>query len=62
MQILIDTTNPSKAAYFEALLADAGAVFVTPGELGIADEPQETGSTPEENARLKAFLRQSRGI
>ena len=60
MRILIGTTNPSKAAYFEALLADA--VFVTPGELGIADEPQETGRTPEENARLKAFLRQSRGI
>ena len=54
MQILIGTTNPSKIGYFETLLADADAVFVTPGELGIADEPQETGSTPEENARLKA--------
>ena len=30
MRILIVTTNPSKAAYFEALLADADAVFVTP--------------------------------
>ena len=62
MRILIGTTNPSKIAYFEMLFADADAAFVTPGELGIADEPQETGSTPEENARLKAFLRQSRGI
>ena len=30
MRILIVTTNPSKAAYFEALLADAGAAFVMP--------------------------------
>ena len=30
MRILIGTTNPSKAAYFEALLADAGAAFVMP--------------------------------
>lgn len=54
MRILIGTTNPSKAGYFEALLADAGATFITPRELGIAEEPQETGGTPEENARLKA--------
>lgn len=54
MRILIGTTNPSKVGYFETLLADADAVFVTPRELGIADEPQETGRTPAENARLKA--------
>lgn len=54
MQILIGTTNPSKAGYFETLLADTGATFVTPRELGIAEEPGETGVTPEENARLKA--------
>ena len=62
MRILIGTTNPSKVRYFEAMLADADVAFVTPGELGIADEPQGTGGTPEENARLKAFLRQSLGI
>ena len=62
MKILIGTTNPSKVRYFETLFADADTAFITPGELGIADEPQETGSTPEENARLKAFLRQSLGI
>lgn len=54
MRILIGTTNPSKAGYFETLLADTGAAFVMPRELGIADEPRETGGTPEENARLKA--------
>ena len=54
MQILIGTTNPSKVGYFEELLADADVSFVMPRDLGIADEPQETGGTPEENARLKA--------
>ena len=54
MRILIGTTNPSKASYFEALLADVDVTFVTPRDLGIADEPQETGVTPEGNARLKA--------
>ena len=54
MRILIGTTNPSKVRYFETLLADANAAFVTPRDLDIADEPQETGGTPEENARLKA--------
>lgn len=54
MRILIGTTNPSKVRYFEAMLADADVAFVTPGELGIEDEPQETGGTPEENAKLKA--------
>lgn len=54
MQILIGTTNPSKVAYFEELLADADVTFVTPRELGIADEPRETGHTPEENAKIKA--------
>lgn len=54
MKILIGTTNPSKVGYFEELLADADVEFVTLRDLGIADEPQETGNTPEENARIKA--------
>ena len=40
MRILIGTTNPSKVRYFETLLADANAAFVTPRDLDIADEPQ----------------------
>ena len=52
--ILVGTTNPAKAMYFQDLLKDEDAKFVTLGELGIADEPQETGHTPEENARIKA--------
>ena len=52
--ILVGTTNPSKAAYFKDLLGDCRAEFVTLADLGITDEPEESGSTPEENARIKA--------
>lgn len=54
MQILIGTTNPSKIGYFEELLAGCGVEFVTLRDLNVTQEPQETGSTPEENARIKA--------
>lgn len=54
MQVLIGTTNPSKAKYFEALLEGTGAQCVTLRDLNITQEPQETGSTPLENARIKA--------
>ncbi len=54
MQVLIGTTNPAKAALFERLLAGTGASVVTPDALGIAGEPEETGTTPAENARIKA--------
>ena len=54
MRILIGTTNPSKIVYFEQLLEGCGVEFVTLGELGVTQEPQETGTSPEENARLKA--------
>jgi len=52
--ILVGTTNPSKAAYFQELLSSCDARFVTLRDLGITDEPEETGATPEENARIKA--------
>lgn len=52
--ILVGTTNPSKAAYFKELLSGCGAQFVTLRDLGITDEPEESGNTPEENARIKA--------
>lgn len=53
-KILIGTTNPSKAARFEALLAAYDVEFCTLGGLGITEEPAERGTTPEENAILKA--------
>ena len=54
LRILIGTTNPSKIAFFQKMLEGLHAAIVTPCELEITGEPQETGTTPEENARIKA--------
>jgi len=54
VKVLIGTTNPAKVKRFEEFLPDSGIVFVTLKDLGIEAEPQETGNTPEENARIKA--------
>ena len=54
MRILIGTTNPSKAKYFERLMEGMDVQCVTLSDLGITDEPQETGAMPLENARIKA--------
>lgn len=53
-RVLVGTTNPSKIAFFAELLGELGARAVTPGELGVPGAPEETGATPEENARVKA--------
>lgn len=54
MKILLGTTNPSKANRFRKLLTGYDAEFLTLGDMGITDEPAETGSTPAENAAIKA--------
>lgn len=54
MDVLIGTTNPSKVQMFERMLRGHGLTFLTLGDLGVSQEPQETGATPEENARIKA--------
>lgn len=54
MKVLIGTTNPSKVKRFEELLSDCEIEFLTLRDLAITEEPEETGSTPEENAVLKA--------
>lgn len=54
MQILLGTTNPSKVERFKKLLAGSPVEFLTLKDLGITAEPREQGSTPEENARIKA--------
>ena len=53
-KILIGTTNPAKVRRFEALLAGYDVEFCTLKDLGVTEEPEERGSTPEENAILKA--------
>ncbi len=54
MKVLIGTTNPAKATRFEEFLPDSGIEFLTLKDLGITAEPEESGSSPEENARMKA--------
>ena len=54
MKILIGTTNPAKVTRFEDFLPDSGIEFLKLRDLGITAEPEESGKTPEENARIKA--------
>lgn len=54
MKVLIGTTNPAKVTRFEDFLPDSGIEFLTLKDLGITAEPEESGASPEENARIKA--------
>lgn len=54
MKVLIGTTNPAKVTRFADFLPDCDVEFLTLKDLGITSEPDEQGSTPEENARMKA--------
>ena len=54
MKVLLGTTNPAKVTRFAEFLPDSGITFLTLKDLGITEEPKETGATPEENARIKA--------
>lgn len=54
MKVLIGTTNPAKVTRFAEFLPDCDIEFLTLKDLGITGEPEEQGSTPEENARIKA--------
>ena len=54
MKVLIGTTNPSKVKRFEDLLSGYDIEFYTLKDFDINAEPDEKGSTPEENAIIKA--------
>ena len=54
MKVLIGTTNPAKVIRFAEFLPDCDIEFLTLKDLHVTDEPEEQGSTPEENARIKA--------
>lgn len=58
-RLLLATTNPGKIAEIRRFLADLPAELVSPREVGIYTNPQETGTTLEENAVLKAKFYQS---
>lgn len=53
-QLLIATHNAGKLAEFRELLAPLGIAVTGAAELGL-DEPEETGTTFVENARIKAL-------
>jgi XTP/dITP diphosphohydrolase len=52
--VVIATHNPGKLAELRELLAPFGIAAQSAGELGLS-EPQETGKTFAENARIKAM-------
>jgi XTP/dITP diphosphohydrolase len=62
-RILVATHSPHKLRELRGLLRPNRADLVSLSDLGIADEVEETGSTFEANARLKArFYAQSSGL
>lgn len=54
-QLLIATNNPGKVAEFRQLLDGCGWQIVTPAELGLDLQVEETGQTYAENATMKAL-------
>ena len=63
MQICIGTNNKVKSIEISEVLAHLPIAIVSPSELGIAADPEETGDTYEENALIKArFFNQTSGL
>lgn len=54
MKVLLGTTNPSKVKRFSDLLKGYDIEFITLMDIEVTEEPEETGTTPEENAIMKA--------
>jgi XTP/dITP diphosphohydrolase len=54
-RLIIATTNPNKVREIRALLADAPVVLLGLDAFPRVPEPDETGATFQENARLKAL-------
>lgn len=55
MKLLIATTNPGKIREIRGILNDVPVEIVTLDSLQNLEEPEETGQTFAENARLKAL-------
>ena len=54
MRLLLATTNPHKVREIRGILADAPVELIALSDLSPVTEPEETGLTFEDNARLKA--------
>ena len=55
MRLLIATTNPNKVREIRPLLADPAIQLLTLADLDAIPEPEESGATFWENARIKAL-------
>ena len=55
MKLLIATTNPGKLREIKGILHDLPVEFLTLADFPDIPEPEETGATFAENARLKAL-------
>lgn len=53
-KLVLATNNPGKLREFQELLGDGSFELATPSQLGIPFDPDETGSSFEENAKIKA--------
>ena len=54
MKLVLATHNPGKVKEFQQLLAPYNVTIISAGDLGLP-EPEETGSTFIENAKLKSL-------
>lgn len=54
VRLLIATNNPGKAREYQEILADLPVDLTFPTDEGLTLDPEETGSTFEENAIIKA--------
>ncbi len=54
MKVLVGSTNPSKVQYFQTLLAEYTIQWLSLADFSIAEEPEENGVTPVQNACIKA--------
>lgn len=54
-EILLATNNAHKLKEYRQILAPMGYIIVSPKDLGIVSDPEETGNTYRENAHLKAL-------
>lgn len=54
VKLLIATNNPGKLREYQEILADLPVELVSPVDVGLALDPEETGSTFKENAIIKA--------
>lgn len=54
MKVVLASHNKKKMAEMRAILSDIGVEVLSQANVGVDIEPEETGTTFEENARIKA--------